>query len=268
MSVKYAILGLLHYEDMHGYRIKKHIEHNFGHMWTINYGQIFTALRKMEEEGLVVMQDLVPSDNGGPPRKVYSVTPAGRKKFSRWLASAPEKEMLIRDPFLLRFVFFGFGEPRRALEILEGQIESYEKQLRRRRDNLERWRHHGDYVRLMAELGVQFNESYLEWLRRAHRELSAGLRGSNKGRTRSGGEAREEVGRKAKERGRPEGREGGKNPGMERRKGAGKENGKNHGSEGRKDAGKVKRRHPGGKAASIPGCKAGSIPGRKKAASA
>ncbi|MBC7248317.1 MAG: PadR family transcriptional regulator [Actinobacteria bacterium] len=193
MSVKYAILGLLHYEDMHGYRIKKHIEHNFGHMWTINYGQIFTALRKMEDEGLVVMRDLVPSDNGGPRRKVYSITPAGREEFSRWLASAPEKEMLIRDPFLLRFVFFGFGDPRRALEILEGQIESYEKQLRRRRDNLERWRHHGDYVRLMAELGVQFNELYLEWLRRAHRELSAGLRESGKGNTRRRGEARGEV---------------------------------------------------------------------------
>ncbi len=188
MSVKYAILGLLHYEDMHGYRIKKHIEHNFGHMWTINYGQIFTALRKMEDEGLVVMRDQVPSDNGGPRRKVYSITPSGRAEFSRWLASAPEKEMLIRDPFLLRFVFFGFGDPRRALDILEGQIESYEKQLRRRQDNLERWRHHSDYVRLMAELGVQFNDLYLEWLRRAHRELSAALRGDGmKGRERAGG---------------------------------------------------------------------------------
>lgn len=172
MSVKYAILGLLHYQDMHGYRIKKHIERNFGHMWTINYGQIFTALRKMEEEGLVVMRDVMPSDNGGPYRKVYSITPAGREEFARWLASEPERDMLIRDPFLLRFVFFGFGDPGRALEIIDTQIENYEKQLERRRENLERWRKHGDYVRLIAELGVQFNDLYLEWLRRARRELS------------------------------------------------------------------------------------------------
>ncbi len=172
MSVKYAVLGLLHYQDMHGYRIKKHIERNFGHMWTINYGQIFTALRKLEEEGLVVMKDVMPSDNGGPHRKVYSITPAGREEFERWLASEPEREMLIRDPFLLRFVFFGFGDRKRALEIIERQIKNYEEQLERRKANLERWKKHGDYVRLIAELGVQFNDLYLEWLRRAHRELS------------------------------------------------------------------------------------------------
>lgn len=174
MSVKYAILGLLHYQDMHGYRIKKHIERNFGHMWTINYGQVFTALRKMEEEGLVVMREVAPSDNGGPHRKVYSITRAGREEFERWLSSDPERDMLIRDPFLLRFVFFGFGDRERALEMIREQIDDYEEQLERRRENLERWKKHGDYVRLIAELGVQFNELYLEWLRRAYRELSTG----------------------------------------------------------------------------------------------
>jgi len=184
MSVKYAILGLLHYRDMHGYRIKKHIERNFGHMWTINYGQISTALRSMEEEGLVVLKEVSPSDNGGPHRKVYSLTPAGREEFARWLASDPERDMLLRDPFLLRFVFFGFGDPKRALEIIEKQIGIYEKQLERRRENLDRWRHHGDYVRLIAELGVHFNDLYLEWLRRAHRELSAHM--ENNGMDREG----------------------------------------------------------------------------------
>ena len=52
MSVKYAILGLLHYRDMHGYRIKRHIEQHFGHMWSINYGQIYPNLKRLEEEGL------------------------------------------------------------------------------------------------------------------------------------------------------------------------------------------------------------------------
>jgi DNA-binding PadR family transcriptional regulator len=45
MSVRYAILGLLHYRNMHGYEIKRHIERHFGHMWTINYGQIYPNLR-------------------------------------------------------------------------------------------------------------------------------------------------------------------------------------------------------------------------------
>ena len=46
--IKYAILGLLHYTDMHGYRIKEHLERNFGHMWSINYGQIYPNLKQLE----------------------------------------------------------------------------------------------------------------------------------------------------------------------------------------------------------------------------
>ena len=52
MAVKYAILGLLHYRDMHGYQIKKHIEQNFGFMWSINYGQIYPNLRSLADDGL------------------------------------------------------------------------------------------------------------------------------------------------------------------------------------------------------------------------
>jgi DNA-binding PadR family transcriptional regulator len=57
MSVRYAILGLLHYRNMHGYEIKHHIESHFGHMRTINYGQIYPNLKSMEAEGLLTLAD-------------------------------------------------------------------------------------------------------------------------------------------------------------------------------------------------------------------
>ena len=172
MAVKHTILGLLHYKDMHGYRIKEHIENNFGHMWSINHGQIYQSLKKMKGEGLVTMVELVPSDNGGPHKKLYSITDKGRDEFSHWLASDPEGQMLLRDPFLTRFVFFGFGGRERALEIVQGQIEIYEEQLARRRDNVTRRKRQGSYVGLVADLGLTFNEMYLEWLKRAYIEIS------------------------------------------------------------------------------------------------
>lgn len=172
MAVKHTILGLLHYKDMHGYRIKEHIENNFGHMWSINHGQIYQSLKKMKGEGLVTMVELVPSDNGGPHKKLYSITDKGRDEFSHWLASDPEGQMLLRDPFLTRFVFFGFGDRERALEIVQGQIEIYEEQLARRRDNVTRRKRQGSYVGLVADLGLTFNEMYLEWLKRAYIEIS------------------------------------------------------------------------------------------------
>ncbi len=185
MAIKYAILGLLHYQDMHGYRIMKHIQRNFGHMWTINYGQISRSLKDMEKEGLVSMQDVVPSDDGGPHKKLYSITPKGREEFARWLASFPDKGMLIRDPFLLRFVFFGFGERDQALKIIDEQIRIYEEQLERRKKNIAHWSGYPDYVRLTAELGLQFNRTYVNWLKRARKEIADG---------------REEKGKKGKEK--------------------------------------------------------------------
>ncbi|RLC31382.1 MAG: hypothetical protein DRH32_04335 [Deltaproteobacteria bacterium] len=67
MSIKYTILGLLHYRDLHGYRIKDIIEQNFNHMWTINYGQIYPNLKKMLAEELITVREVVQEGEKGPP---------------------------------------------------------------------------------------------------------------------------------------------------------------------------------------------------------
>jgi PadR family transcriptional regulator, regulatory protein AphA len=171
MSIRYAILGLLHYTDMHGYRIKEHIEKNFGHMWSINFGQIYPNLKDLQQEGHIEMRELMPSDDGGPHKKLYSITEKGRDEFSRWLGESPERTMLLRDPFLLKFAFFGFGDDAQALEMVDDQIEMYQEQLERRLNNLRRWDRQGVYVRLLAELGITQNEMYLQWLRHARAEI-------------------------------------------------------------------------------------------------
>ncbi|MBU1672307.1 MAG: PadR family transcriptional regulator [Actinobacteria bacterium] len=180
MGIRYAILGLLNYEDLHGYRIKEHIERNFGHMWSINYGQIYQNLKRLEDEGLVKMVEVAQSENGGPRKKLYCITEEGRAEFSRWLASSPDRQMLLRDPFLTRFVFFDFGDPEDALRLIDEQIESYERQLDRRRENTGRWKQYGTYVRLTSELGVEFNEMYLGWLKRARGEVERRMRAGAK----------------------------------------------------------------------------------------
>lgn len=175
MSVRYAILGLLHYGDMHGYRIKEHLERNFGHMWTVNFGQIYPELKKLNEENMVTMAQ--EEQENAPTRKLYTLTDRGRKDFVDWLARDPERGIMLRDPFLLRFTFFGFGDSGRALEIVDDQIHEYERQLESRRENMERWRRMDTHVRLVSDLGVEFNEMMLDWLKRARKELSASAEG-------------------------------------------------------------------------------------------
>jgi DNA-binding PadR family transcriptional regulator len=172
MAIKYAILGLLHYKDMHGYQIKKHIERNFGYMWSINYGQIYPNLKHLADEGLVTMREYNRAGKKGPQRKLYSLTEAGRRAFSLWLGDNPEKNMILRDPFLMRFVFYGFGERERSLEVIDDQIKLWSKLLSKRRENIKRWRGHDLHVRLIAELGLDLNRMLLEWLQKAKREIT------------------------------------------------------------------------------------------------
>lgn len=171
MSIKYAVLGLLHYKDMHGYQIKDHIEKNFGYMWTVNFGQIYNSLKALVAEGFITLTDVVPSESGAPHKKLYALTDEGREEFKRWLKDSPEKQMLLRDPFLMRFIFFGFGEKEDALKIIEEQIQTYEHQLGLRQGKFPRREAQGTYVRLIAELGRDFNAMFLEWLYRARDEI-------------------------------------------------------------------------------------------------
>jgi len=183
MSIKYAILGLLNYSDMHGYRIKEHIEKNFDHMWSVNFGQIYPNLKDLEEDGFINMFEVAPSEAGGPHKKLYSITEKGINEFSRWLAESSERPMLIRDTFLLKFAFFGFGEDERAMEIIDEQIEIFKAQLKRRQINRRRWEKQGVYVRLIVELGITQNEMYLEWLSHARAEIEKSSKGAVPGKS-------------------------------------------------------------------------------------
>ncbi len=171
MSIKHTILGLLHYRDLHGYRIKEVIEQNFGHMWTINYGQIYPNLKKMLAEELITVREVVQEGEKGPPRKMYSITENGRNEFNQWLLSSPEGNTQLRDPFLMRFVFFGFGDKERAVEIIDDQMKLYKEQLKKREANLKLWQRNDIYVNMMAEFGVKMNKMLLEWLEESRQKI-------------------------------------------------------------------------------------------------
>jgi len=169
VSIKYAILGLLQFKDMHGYRLKKLIERDFGFMWTVNYGQIYPALKEMLDQGLVTMSIEAKADS--PDRKLYAITPDGQRVFQEWLAAEPERRLLIRDPFLLRFTFFGAGDSDRVLRAIDDKIDYYEEQLGIRKKFIAERQRRDRYVRLATELGIDFNEMMLAWLRRARAEI-------------------------------------------------------------------------------------------------
>ena len=66
---------------LHGYGIARRIEETSKHRLTLNYGTLYPALVKLEQEGFI-KGEWAPSENNRRA-KFYALTAAGRKQLAR-----------------------------------------------------------------------------------------------------------------------------------------------------------------------------------------
>ncbi len=118
-----VILGLLAYKARTGYDIKQVTDRSTKFFWGASYGQIYPELRRLEEAGLVRSRE---APRGEVRRRLYSVTPKGRKALADWL-SEPYSHYDIRDEGLLRLFFADLLPPERVPELLRRRREWYEE---------------------------------------------------------------------------------------------------------------------------------------------
>jgi PadR family transcriptional regulator, regulatory protein PadR len=82
---------------LHGYGLARRIEETAGHQITVNYGSLYPALLKLEQEGSIEGEWGV-SDNNRRA-KIYRLTRAGRAELERELREW-ERSAAILQPFL------------------------------------------------------------------------------------------------------------------------------------------------------------------------
>src|ERR1700676_2191692 len=100
----YAILGGLSVQpDLSGYDLRKGIQNSIGYFWAESYGQLYPALKRLSDQGLIAPSSS--ASNGRKRRQTYVITDAGRAALRQWLALPFYNEPL-RNEFLLK-LFFG-----------------------------------------------------------------------------------------------------------------------------------------------------------------
>jgi len=119
---RYVLLGLLDWEPMSGYDIKKTVEQTIRDFWHESYGNIYPTLKKFLAEGLA--KKTVERQEGRPDRIVYQITAAGRRELVEWLQAPPQTQRA-RDEFLAKFNF-GYLVSKQANIT---QIERYRRKL-------------------------------------------------------------------------------------------------------------------------------------------
>ena len=118
MSVRHAVLGLLAQHPRHGYELRAAFTAVVGgeENWDVKPAQIYTTLARLEKGGLVV-ENAVAQD-AGPEKRVYAITPAGRKILREWFACGIELEHQ-RDEFFMKLMIgfvSGVADPYKLIQ--------------------------------------------------------------------------------------------------------------------------------------------------------
>jgi DNA-binding PadR family transcriptional regulator len=104
MSIKYALLGLMRDEPMHGYRVKETFDRRVGALWGLTRPQIYQTLNALERAGLLTSHG--ERVGSRPARRIYTLTDLGRRAFERWLDSGSVcRPRPFRADLLLRLLF-------------------------------------------------------------------------------------------------------------------------------------------------------------------
>lgn len=96
MSVRNGLLALLSRKQSYGYELRAGYERDTG-TGPINIGQVYTTLRRLERDGLVVALD-----TGDPDRTSYALTQAGSTELDRWFAAPLEVTDPGRDELVVK----------------------------------------------------------------------------------------------------------------------------------------------------------------------
>jgi DNA-binding PadR family transcriptional regulator len=165
---------------MTGYELKSIMDNSTMHFWHAHHSQIYTTLRKLEDQGLVTSEM---DDDDSLQRRTYTLTDAGRADLMEWLGQPMIELPQIKEDLLLR-LFFSGQRPRQAvLDELRFQRQLHQNKLQvylslinndviagfggaetRMQDDVRFWQ-------MTLDFGTRYEQMYLSWLD----EVIAGL---------------------------------------------------------------------------------------------
>ena len=117
MSLRHILLGMLG-NPTSGYDLKREFEQGAAHYWAADLAQIYPALKKMEQLGWLTSES-APSEKG-PPRKLYSRTPAGLAELCDWVRTGPTVGTQ-RAPWAAQIEFAHLtDDPAVTLQLIDG----------------------------------------------------------------------------------------------------------------------------------------------------
>lgn len=164
MSVKNALLGLLAHHPSHGYELHDAFEAMVGgeQNWDLKPAQVYSTLTRLEKQGLIVEESI--EQDGGPEKRIYTLTDAGHKALARWFA-VPVGGNHQRDEFFLKLMISlaaKDGDPRQVIYVQRASLYKELHAITAQRSQVDP--HHELAHVLLLDQAVMHLEADLRWL--------------------------------------------------------------------------------------------------------
>jgi PadR family transcriptional regulator AphA len=164
-TTKYTLLGMLAFRSATGYDIKKAMSQTTDHFWSESDGAIYPILKHLLKEELVTLS--LENEQSGRPRKVYSITKAGRAELEEWLCKEPLHHQG-RNELLLKVFFGEHVEPKVTVEHITKFRARFAEKLKEyeaiwQRSNIKNRETNKIYGLLTLKAGILSLQSKIEW---------------------------------------------------------------------------------------------------------
>lgn len=145
---------------MTGGQLMATAEERLGRYWSMTRSQVYRELPALAELGYVKLGK--PGPRSSQP---YSITPAGKRAFVRWLTEEPGRDTL-RNSVALRVAFGDKQTPAQLRKLQEAAVEYHNEELARSRDQAKEAKKEGDdYGAAALEFAIGYHKAALAWLK-------------------------------------------------------------------------------------------------------
>jgi len=161
-ATEYALLGVLRGGARHGYEIRHYIEVHLGSTWYVSTSQLYALLKRLE--GLGWLQSCVEIQQTRPSKRIFSLTPQGRKAFDAWVLSPAKHVRDLRVEFLAKLFFIKNLRLQGGGALVESQVDVLNS-LKEKQVDMQK-RVQDGFQKLVLDARIANIECWIVWLRK------------------------------------------------------------------------------------------------------
>lgn len=116
-ATAYALLALLQLRpEWTTYELTKELRRNAHFFWPRAESRLYEQAKRLVELDLATVRR---EADGGRPKSIYAISPAGEQALAAWLRSPPNRAVVLESEALLRFLAGGAASPEQLIAAVE-----------------------------------------------------------------------------------------------------------------------------------------------------